>query len=303
MQSTIKYALYLDGWSYLLGSKVELRQLAAKVPATEYLTTMKGQIFCPECSAPLFRSPENKAFAKDGTPAYFAHSRSVQTECSLRVKRAEGKRYLNEEEAKQAIENKSLVVVSSFLSEKPKLPNLDGPSVYSEEPNEDLDGPMTERAIGRHSGDTFSLPSKITTIRGLCRSLDENFYKYYILPGENIAKPLKDLIFNASDVSGTCDTPRIYIGRIVNFKYYKEDPHYIRSTFFKYNKKSNYVDICIKASNLDSQEKGITNESKGRLVLFYGPIVESGIGLSVDRIGWGEFSLVPTKYEYLFSGV
>lgn len=299
MQSTIKYALYLDGWSYLLGSKVELRQLAAKVPATEYLTTMKGQIFCPECSAPLFRSPENKAFAKDGTPAYFAHSRSVQTECSLRVKRAEGKRYLNEEEAKQAIENKSLVVVSSFLREKPKLPNLDGPSVYSEEPNEDLDGPMTEQAIGRHSGDTFSLPSRMTTIRGICRRLDVNLKKYYILPGEVVAKSLRDLILSVSEITDICSVPRLYIGRISHFYYRSSLPHHQRATFFSYKSNVKHKDLCIKTSHEMSHDQGIDDDSIGRLVIFYGSIVKSGIGLAAD-VAWGEFSLVPEQYEYLF---
>lgn len=131
---------------------------------------MKGHLFCPECTAPLFRSPENKDFARNGRKAFYAHSGVAKIDCSLRVKQARGKRYENEEEAKKAIEDGELVIVQSFMRDKPATPQIDGPLAYNKQPNEDLDGEPTFAAIGRHNGDEFKLHSKVTTIRGLCRA-------------------------------------------------------------------------------------------------------------------------------------
>lgn len=171
-RNTIKFALYLKGWSYEKGQKGYLREMAQKIAPLEFLPEMKGHIFCPECCAPLFRSPEDKDYATNGRRAFFGHGRGVQTDCSLRVKQAEGKHYANEEEAKQAIEDGELVVVQSFMKEKPEPPKIDGPLVYDRELNEDKNGSLTSLPIGRHNGEEFKLPSKITTIRGLCRSFD-----------------------------------------------------------------------------------------------------------------------------------
>ena len=53
----IKFALYLKVWDFQDGDKNYLRKTAQKIPATEYIPEMKGHLFCPECTAPLFRSP------------------------------------------------------------------------------------------------------------------------------------------------------------------------------------------------------------------------------------------------------
>lgn len=146
----IKFALYLEGWGFLNGNKSHLRKIAQKIAPLEFLPEMKGHLYCPECTAPLFRSPEEKAYATNGRRAFYAHARGVITDCSLRVKQTEGKRYENEEEARKAIEDGELVVVQSFMRDKPVPPQVDGPLVYDKEPNEDKDGSLTLAAIGRH---------------------------------------------------------------------------------------------------------------------------------------------------------
>ncbi|VAW56386.1 hypothetical protein MNBD_GAMMA07-2730, partial [hydrothermal vent metagenome] len=47
-----------------------------------------------------------------------------------------------------------------------------------------------------------------------------------------------------------------------------------------------------------SQEKGINDDSKGRIVIIYGKVTVSGIGLCIENIGWGEFALLPEKYNH-----
>jgi hypothetical protein len=122
--NTIKFALYLKAWDFKNGDKYYLRKTAQKIPPTEYISEMKGHLFCPECTAPLFRSPEEKDYSTNGRKAFYAHNRGVNSDCSLRVKQAEGKRYENEEEARKAVEDGELVVVQSFMRDKPISPKL-----------------------------------------------------------------------------------------------------------------------------------------------------------------------------------
>ncbi|MEB0164995.1 hypothetical protein QN360_19045, partial [Glaciimonas sp. CA11.2] len=109
MDNRIKFSLHLNGWSFETDEKLSLRNTAEKILINEYAPHMKGHIFCPECSANLFRSPKNKDFAANGRKAYFAHSSSIDTDCGLRTKKVDGKKYATEEEARKAIQNKELV--------------------------------------------------------------------------------------------------------------------------------------------------------------------------------------------------
>lgn len=303
-QNVIKFSLYLKGWSYENGQKSVLREMAQKITPLEFHLEMKGNIYCPECSGPLFRSPERKDYATNGRKAFFAHSRGIQAECSLRVKRAEGKQYENEEEAKKAIENRELVVVNSFMREKPESPKIDGPAVYDQGPSEDENGPVTAVAIGRHSGEDFKLPSKITTIRGLCRSFDENLHKYFLLPGQQAARTLGDQLIPISEVTDVCDVPRLYVGRIKYFKIHpNRNPWNIRQIFFGFPKNGEFSDFCLKVKEEESKEHGIDDSSKERVVVAYGKVKQSGTGLSIENLGWGEFSLLPIKYEYLLENI
>lgn len=302
-RNTIKFALYLRGWRYDSGSKAYLRERATKIAPLEFLPEMKGGIFCPECCAPLFRSPEDKSYATNGRRAFFAHGRNVQADCSLRVKQAEGKRYANEEEAKRAIEDGEFVVVYSFMKEKPEPPKLDGPLVYDRDPNEDKNGPLTSLPIGRHNGEEFKLPSKVTTIRGLCRSFDDNLNRYFLLPGQSGARPLRDQLIPVTEVEGTCDAPKLYVGRITFSENRGSNPWNIRQIFLRFPDGNGFKDFCLKATDEASKEHGIDDGSKGRIVLAYGMVTESGIGLCIDHLGWGEFALLPTKYEHLLEDV
>lgn len=302
-RNTIKFALYLKGWSYDNGRKAQLREMARKIAPLEFLPEMKGYIFCPECSAPLFRSPEDKDYATNGRKAFFAHGRGIQTDCSLRVKQAEGKRYANEEEARQAIEDGELVVVQSFMWDKPEPPKVDGPLVYGKEPNEDKNGLLTTIPIGRHYGEEFKLPSKITTIRGLCRSFDDNLNRYFMLPGQRAARTLREQLIPVAEVKATCDVPRLYVGRIIFSENRGPNPWNIRQTFLRFPNGYGFKDFCLKVTDQASKEHGIDDDSKGRIVLAYGKVTKSGRGLCIENLGWGELALLPAKYEHLLGEV
>jgi hypothetical protein len=295
----IKFARYLNGWSYEGGKKSELRDKAQKIHPLEFALEMKGNIFCPECCAPLFRSPEGRDYASNGRRAFYAHGRGIQTDCSLRVKQAEGKRYVNEEEARQAVEDGELVVVQSFMKEQPEPPIVDGPLLYDKEPNEDNDGPVTAVPIGRHNGEEFKLASKVTTIRGLCRSFDDNLNKYFLLPGQRAASTLRNQLISIAEVKATCDASRLYFGHITHSANMGRTSQNIRQTFLRFPAGNGFKDFCLKATDAACREHGIDDESKGRIAIFYGKVTESGIGLCISNLGWGEFALLPSKYEHL----
>nr|WP_314901147.1 hypothetical protein [uncultured Deefgea sp.] len=200
MNNRIKHALFLKGWSFSDGDKVKLKKEARPVLVSEYSSEMKGYIFCPECSANLFRSPESKDFSVSGKSAFFAHSRGIDSDCGLRTKKAEGKLYLTEEDAKKSIKNEELVVLQGFITKRPVSPDL-SPDEYDQTAVEDVDGEVTEVPIGRHRGDTFTLPSKVKTVRGICNNFADNYIKYYVMPNHSHAVQLQDLLIDVNAVT------------------------------------------------------------------------------------------------------
>lgn len=297
MDNRIKHALYLEGWVYETGDKSVLRREGEKVLINEYQRHMKGNIFCPECSANLFRSPEDRDYASNGRAAYFAHSRGIDTDCGLRTKRAEGKRYLTEEDAKKAIQDEELVVVKGFIKEKPVSPNNETEK-YDATQIEEQDGPLSNVPIGRHQGESFNLPSKFKTIRGICNKFDENLVRYFFMPNSKYAVQLQDILKNVENITGENESPKIYYGRIVSSHNAGKSSKNIRMTMLKFKSKD-YADFYLKASDELQREKGIDDDAVGRVALMYGVVTTSGIGLCIEDLGWGEFALLPVKYESL----
>jgi hypothetical protein len=295
----IKFALHLENWDYDTGDKKHLRNHAIQVTTMEYALDMKGCIFCPECCVGLFRSPEDRNYDAAGRKAYFAHGRKHTPNCSLRVKKAEGKKFENEEQAKQAIENEELVIVKGFMKEKPLPLDINGPIEYQGDPIEDQDGGVSEVPIGRHNGDEFKLPSRVTTIRGLCRNFDKNLHRYFFLPHQDNVRILQDLLVNVNTVTATCDDPKMYFGKVTKSWNWGKTRKNIRQTMLEYTPNNEWPDFCLKAIDEDSQEHGIDNDSTGKIVLMYGKITVSGVGLCIEHLGWGEFAVLPQKYAHL----
>ncbi len=298
-KNQIKFALYLDGWKYDGGDKKSLREKAKEVTPTEYDIEMKESIFCPECCADLFRSPQEKDYDTNGRKAFYAHSRKYSPDCGLRVKKAEGKRFETEEQAKEAIENEELVIISGFMKKKPEAPIIDEPQEYKGKPVEDMNGVLTEVPIGRHNGETFKLPSKVTTVRGICRNFNKNIHRYFHFPDRKNAIHLQDLLTNIESLKNTDDIPKLYFGRINSSWNCGKTPQNIRQTMIDFVKNDDYVDFCLKTTDENSKEHGIDDDSKGKIILIYGKVTVSGIGLCIENVGWGEFAVLPEKYEYL----
>ncbi|MBP1207500.1 hypothetical protein JOD97_005580 [Duganella sp. 1411] len=290
--STDKYALYLPDWSHTPG---EYPVGGQRVTPSEYLPGMERHLFCPECFAPLFRSPKGRDRSSAGKSAYFAHTRSVRPPCSIRTKPTEGRRYENEEEARKAIEDGRLVILSEFMQDRPEGPRGEA-GEYDQGPVEDMEGPLASVPIARHRGESFLLPSRISTIAGMCRNFDENFDKYFVMPGAQYAVPLRKLLFSVEDVSEPNAVPRLYFGKITG--------HHQLWTSAKWKTALQHSapgvgDFCLKLRGSMQAEKGISKDSVGRFLLMFGPVTINGSGLCLENLGYGEFALLPQQYEYL----
>jgi hypothetical protein len=296
----INHALYAPNWIFDADNRVR-PQKAEMVTPLEYVEDMADRLFCPECYTPISRSPKDKNYFSNGRSCCFTHRSTYRdVYCSLRTPVADGKKYLSEEDAKQAIAHDQLAIVHSFMQGKPVAPDKPA-EPYDQSAVEEQDGPISAVPIGRHRGETFALPSKITTVAGLCRRFDVNLYKYLVLPGADVARKLSDLLIDIASVTEECDVPRLYYGTILrswNAGQFSR-PENIRMTRLRAH--PGIPDFTIKVRAGEQEEKGIDDESKGRVVLFWGEITANGVGLAVSKLAWGEYALLPQKYQKLLA--
>jgi hypothetical protein len=294
----IKFAYYLAGWTYDRGNTNVLKSRGIQVTPTDYEAEMEGNIFCPGCFTNLIRSPKNEPYFSDGRNAYFAHKNEfVHIRCDLRSIRAEGKRYDTYEEARRAVEDESLVIVHGFMQNKPVLPGA-AVNPYDATPVEDMRGPNAGVPIGRHIGENFNLPSRITSVAGICRNFSKNLYKHYYFPNAQLAFRLIDMLHDASKVYEIDPVPKLYFGKIIgSWHAGAKAPYNIRFTYF--HSSPAIADMCIKMTHGAQLEHGIDDSSTGRYVLVYGTVERNGAGLCFANLAWGEFALLPAKYNEL----
>lgn len=280
----------------------DLLNNARKVLPSDFQIGMLGSLFCPGCKTKLSRSPKDKPNFVNARKACFVHLPSYShIECDLRTPKPEGMRYPTEELAMQAISNDQLAIINSFMTAPPeRLIAADAP--YDQSAIEDINGPISEIPISRHKGESFKLPSKVTTVAGICRGFDANLYKYYVLPGEVVASRLISVLNNVAEIEETDETPRLYWGEIISSHNAGINPKPTNLRMTRLRCSRNVQDFYLKAVSSDQTEKGIGDDSKGRIVLFWGKITWNGIGLCVERPGWGEYCLLPKKYEALLNG-
>jgi hypothetical protein len=296
----INHALYDPNWNYDRANRARPSDAEIVLP-WEYTADMAESLYCPECFTPISRSPKDKDRFSNGRVCCFMHRSAYRDVfCSLRTPLADGKRYLTEEDAREAVANDQLVIVNSFMQDRPSRPNGTAEQ-YGQSAVEDETGPATAIPIGRHRAEKFVLPSKITTIAGLCRRFDVNLYKYFVLPNNDVAQKLTDVLIDIATVTDECEVPRLYYGTILRSwnAGLSPKPSNIRMTELQAHPK--VADFTIKVQAEKQEDQGINDESTNRIVLFWGKITASGVGLAASRLGWGEFGLLPQKYQKLLA--
>lgn len=296
----IKYALYRSSGAYNIDSPSDLISTSDKVLVSEYRREMDGKLFCPVCFTNLTRRPKEKDLFSNGRRACFSHLSTFRdVPCDLRSEKPVGKRFPTEESARQAIANRELAVISAFRTEIPDSADLRS-GVYDQSLVEDIDGPEADLAIGRHRGETFKVPTKITTVAALCRNFDENLYRFYVFPGSSTATRLVDTLIDVASVREIDNSSRLYFGRVLSTRNagINPKPTNLRMTWFAHH--PDVKDFCLKDVDSTQLTKGINDESAGRIVLLWGRVSESGIGLCFNRPAWGEYALLPSMYNKFF---
>jgi hypothetical protein len=294
----IKFALRLASWP-VGGDSRRLDEIGERVVAADYTPAMDGELFCPGCYTSLTRTPRDKLYFSNGRRACFAHlPRFAETPCDLRTPTPEGLRFANEELAREAVERGDLVVVSSFMDVPPEAP-VGQAGEYDQSQVEDIDGPWADVPIARHQGDQYRLPSRVSTVMNLCRRFDRNLTRHYVLPGSQVPRRLIDLLVDGNTAVAPDASPKLYYAKITSSQNMGQTPANVRMTWLEHS--AAVADLCLKDSDRNQAMKGISDEAKGRTVLIWSTVVESGVGLAFNQPGWGGYALLPPKYEHLLA--
>ncbi|GAA5003343.1 hypothetical protein GCM10023206_06960 [Acinetobacter puyangensis] len=302
----IETAFYLDNWTYENGDIKDLIDNSIHIKANEFELSMKGNIFCPSCKTPLSRVPTDGNILTNNRNAFFRHlPRFKDVKCSLRTPEGNGKKYSNEEQAKKAINDGELIIISKFISEPVENNSTDKTKPYDFEFIEDEEGEITGIPISRHQGEKLNLPTRIMSIQALCVNFDKKLHAYIYFPNMQKALTLKDTLINIQELDeprmremaqDIDQIPSLFYGKIKISKFLRNaNDDYIRMTFLE--KHDSIIHFSLKIKSKLQDRRGIREGGcSGRFVLFWGTIKESGVGFSVSP-SWGEFGLLSEKYN------
>ncbi|EOV0971318.1 hypothetical protein ACOGYM_002364 [Edwardsiella piscicida] len=297
----IAYAFFDPNWDKTKHSTAQL--VRTHVEPLEYREEMKDHLFCPQCYELLIRVPSEpkKIIMAGGREALFRHLPDQNAPfCLLRSGATIGKRYSNEEEAKKAVDNNEVIIISGFMQERPENTQRDD---SNSEPSptetnfESKDGTPVDIPISRHKGETFKLPSKITSVQALCTNFIENYYKeIFIADGIGHAQChiFCDALKSINEINDEVEKPGFYFGEIKSI-----DKHNHHSTLWlKLKEPRNYADFRVRVRNDVALARGISDDkAKNHIVIFYASIPSVGTGYWTDVLKWGEIGLLPEKYK------
>jgi hypothetical protein len=296
----IAYAYYDPNWDRIQQPIALLVRTA--IEPLDYLDHMKGYLHCPSCYEPLTRVPNDPAVAvmANGRVALFRHFPDEDAPyCRLRSSQMSGKKYNSEEEARQAVEDQDLVIISGFMQERPEnqpRADFDGEQEPLETEFESEHGPEVAVPVSRHDGETFKLPSKVTSVQSLCTNFRHNYHReIHIVVEDKVLRYVLDVdLQDAAEIDDVTDEPKFYFGEIIRIRRFDSTSH----VFLRHPHLPGNFDFRISANNNDLDARGITAEnSLRRILIFYGVIAKIGAGYWSPNKKWGEIALLPRQYD------
>lgn len=296
----IAYAYYDPSWDRTKHPIAALVRI--EIEPLDYQADMKGHLHCPSCYEPLTRVPNDHTVAvmANGRDALFRHfPDEVAPYCRLRSSQMTGKKYNSEDEARQAVEDQELVIISGFMQERPKnnpRANFDGEHEPLETEFESEDGPEVAVPVSRHDGETFRLPSKVTSVQSLCTNFRHNYHReIHISIDDKFSRYVLDVdLKDAADICEEDEEPKFYFGEIVRFRTFEFTSH----VFLRHPLLQGNVDFRISANNEDLEARGITEANAlRRILIFFGKVESVGAGYWSPNKKWGEIALLPKQYE------
>lgn len=297
----IAFAYHDPKWDRKLHSTQLL--VRAAVEPFDYEAIMKDHLICPQCYEPLIRVPTDPKLTvmADGKEALFRHLPSDDAPyCALRSGSAVGKKYNSEEDARKAEEDGEFIVISGFMQDRPEnnpREEFDGEESPLETHYESINGREVDLPISRHNGETFNLPSKITSVQSLCVNFRQNYYREIHIvnnAGEVTKHLLCNSLKNINDITGETESPGFYFGEISSI-----EKHMNHTTIWlKMNNPRSYSDFRLRVWNKVAEPRRIVKgTAEGRIVVFYAPIDSVGTGYWTEKLNWGEVALLPSQYK------
>ena len=295
-QHRIAFCYFLESWTFSKDSNEYLKANGEKITPEEYRVEMKGAIFCPECSTPLSRTPEEAEVFSNSRTAHYRHKKTYKhIACSLRVSRTSGLHYDSEEEARRAIQDENLVLVGGWAESPPEVGDGEDPNdlEFRQTQIVDPDGPMTEMPLGRHTGRKILLPTKISSVLAICRNFDKNIHRAFYFPDSQYALHLRNVLYDVTRLveDELPERGNLYFGRIVRYSM-------LSHRNIIYLQVENFPELKIYTYPKFDERKKIDSGSLGRVLLFYGVVSNKGEGVPRCMTStWGQYSLLPEQYE------
>lgn len=292
----IRYALFLTGWVYGKHSEEQLEADGDPIEPAEYRDEMENALFCPRCKTPLIRAPKKADIFTNSRTAHFRHKPAFKKiPCDLRSSRGSGLNYSSEEELRRAVQNNELAIISGWRATPPEstLNEGDNDAIFDLTQIVDLEGPSTEVPLGRHNGEKFLLPSKLTTVLALCRNFDKNLSRAFFFPDSQYVTRLEDKLFDmARLVDHIPEESYLYFGRI--------------SSYSRLNSRNKITLVSDDGTQLrlytwpeNDEKKHLDQRAAGRVLIFFGKIYKENGRIPACKVNnWGAYSLLPQKYEH-----
>ncbi|MBV7300196.1 hypothetical protein [Enterovibrio paralichthyis] len=292
----IVFGYYSVTWKYGINTLEELKGMSTEVVPEDFSMAMKGKIFCPKCASPLSRTPNITGVSANNITAHFKHKSSKlypnSKSCIWRVKSPEGLNYVNEEEARKAIEDKNLIVVSGWREFPPSgTDDISEDDEYSKTAVEDEKGPDTEVPISRHRGKEFNTPSNITTVMALCKDFPDNLTKGFYFPNSQYPMLLSDQLYSTNKITDVLPRKEtLFFGKIREYR--KLSYRHVVELESGGNIFKLYTN-----PELDKRKR-LDATCVGRYLIFSTLPYFEGKNIPAAKIDlWGAYSVLPRKYD------
>jgi len=306
----IKEAVHIINWNS--GDSIaDFNSRKRVIPVLRFTVEMRNNIFCPVCRGRLKRTPLKGDTSGRGYAAYYAHvGQKNYIDCPLHTKTVNTGEYKKKQRQKNRLRSE-VVTIDAFRQSKPVTePNLITTKYQKTETNEqDIDS--SEHMLNAQAISSSDI-SSISSIESICKDFDKNLEQLYLLPNKFEPEILRDMLLDIREVKNVDNTPRLYFGIIEKTDFWiskkvrflkLEYPHNSRTTMQNEPHRSDFPDMALLGHiTADNPDRFTDPEVEGRIVIVYGKITTGdglGVGLGIPELKWGEWSLLPKKYEYL----
>ncbi len=204
LKGKIPFVYYHPLWKPSVHSQMwKLRKEGKQTTIEQYDPDLgaKKCYFCPRCGYLCYRSPKIKNVSRSGDRAFFSHWPDKNAPiCKWRTAKAEGKRYLTQEECLQAVEDGCLTIILQWQQRPSEEELLSKESSVYRGTVEKADGLLAKDPIYRHTEFQRLIPRKITTLQFIADHIDEFLGQDIRLPNSMSPEPFLELFIHVSEL-------------------------------------------------------------------------------------------------------